>query len=111
MQELSQENKKLQEDTARMHYNMGNTFFEQGKYKRAAQEYAKVVEITPYDAAAHYNLAFVTGDFLGDYKTALEHYERYLYLHPDAEDEFFVREKIMQAQLILKTRIDSPIDK
>ncbi|MFA5059953.1 MAG: tetratricopeptide repeat protein [Candidatus Omnitrophota bacterium] len=108
--ELNLENKKLKQDSVKLHYNMGNNYFEQGKYKKAAAEYQRVIDLTPNDAAAHYNLAFVASEFLKDQKLALEHYQQYLYLSPDAEDALLVKEKILHAQLTLKTQIDSVIE-
>jgi hypothetical protein len=64
----------------------------------------------PYDASSHFNLAFVSGEFLNDPKTALAHYQRYLYLNPKAEDAHLVKEKILQAQLQLRTAIESPLE-
>ncbi len=108
---ISQENKKLKEDSAKLHYNLANTFFEQGKYKKAVAEYQKVVALLPNDAAAHYNLAFVSGEFLDDYPLALEHYRQYLHINPQAEDAYYVKEKILEAELRVKTHIDSSLDK
>lgn len=111
MDKVSSENKRLKLDSAKLHYNLANTFFEQGKYERAAAEYKKVVERMPNDPEAHYNLAFVCGEFLDDYKTALTHYEQYLYLNPKADDKPLVQEKILEAKLNLKSTVDSPLDK
>ena len=108
---VSRENKKLKTDSTKLHYNLANLFFEQGKYEKAAREYKKVLEVIPQDPAAHYNLAFVSGEFLKDPETALNHYQRYLMLDPLAEDAPLVQEKILEAQLQLQTRIHSPIER
>lgn len=63
----------------------------------------------PDDADAHYNLAFVS-EQLGEYKTALKHYQMYLYLKPDARDKMVIREKMMQAKLHLRSIVDSPLE-
>jgi len=47
---------------------------------------------------------------LGDQETALKHYQWYLYLKPDAPDSASVKEKIVEAKLALRSKIDSPID-
>src|SRR3989338_1298727 len=107
---LNRENKKLKTDSAKMHYNIANLFFEQGRYDRAAAEYKKVLAIMPDDPSTHYNLAFVNGEFLKDYKTALEHYQAYLYLSPYADDTALVKEKILEIELILKSNIGSYIE-
>ena len=69
------------------------------------------MDLTPNDPDTHFNLAFISGEYLGDQETALKHYQWYLYLKPDADDEAMVREKIMQSKLHTRAKIDSPLDK
>jgi len=109
--ELKAENQKLKIDSAKLHYNLGNVLFEQQKFDQAAKEYKKVVELTPHDPAAHYNLAFVSGDLLKDYDTAKVHYERYLALNPNAEDAYLVKEKLLEISLLIRTNIGPPLEK
>lgn len=99
---VTQEQKKLAQDEAKVHYNMGNTYFNQGDYIKAAEEYARALELSPEDANAHYNLAFVGGEFLHDPKIALDHYKKYLFLNPHAEDAEMVRQKVVEAEIAVK---------
>ena len=110
LDKLDVENDKLRMDAAKVHYNLGNIYFKQAMYDKALAEYKRSVELMPFDANAHYNLAFVSAEYLGDQETALKHYQQYLYLNPHAEDRDFINEKILNARLILKARIKSPID-
>ncbi len=105
------QDQQFRDELAKAHYNMGNIYFERGEYQRAVVEYYQAVDLTPNDADTHYNLAFVSGEYLGDQETALKHYQWYLYLKPNAKDANLVKEKILQAKLHLRSRIDSPIDK
>lgn len=107
---IALENKKMKIDSAKLHYNLANTFFERGDYMRAASEYRQVVTLLPNDADAHYNLAFVYGEFLNQPAVALEHYKAYLHLNPYASDAPLVKEKILEAELFLKSAIDSPAE-
>ncbi len=104
--DLDPEDQKFKEELARAHYNMGNVYFERGEYQRAVVEYFQAVDLMPYDADAHYNLAFVSGDYIGDQETALKHYQWYLYLKPEAEDKKLIEEKIVAAKLNLRGRVD-----
>lgn len=108
---FNEQDEKLRGDAAKAHYNMGNIYFEKGEYEIAAREYYQAVTLMPNDPDAHYNLAFVSSQYLNDYKTALEHYKMYLYLKPDAQDRDQIKEKIVQAQLVLQSKVDSPLDK
>ena len=109
--DLDPEDEKFKEELARAHYNMGNVYYERGEYQRAAVEYYQAVDLMPYDADAHYNLAYVSGEFIGDQDTALKHYQWYLYLKPLAEDRKLVEEKIVSAKLTVRSRVDSSLDK
>jgi len=105
--DLDPEDEKFKEELARAHYNMGNVYFERGEYQRAAVEYYQAVDLMPYDADAHYNLAFVSGEYVGDQPTALKHYQWYLYLKPKAEDRKLIEEKIVNAKMNLRGRLET----
>ncbi|MBF0504730.1 MAG: tetratricopeptide repeat protein [Candidatus Omnitrophica bacterium] len=109
--DLDPQDQQFREELAKAHYNMGNIYFERGEYQRAVVEYYQAVDLTPNDADTHYNLAFVSGEYLGDQETALKHYQWYLYLKPNAPDISAVKEKIIQAKLSLRSKVDSPLDK
>lgn len=102
---------QMKEDEAKVYYNMGNIFFHQGKFDEAINEYKKVLEIVPSDVNAHFNLAYVAGDFLHDFTTAIEHYQKYLYLNPAAEDAPLVEEKLLEAQLYMRSWQDKNVDR
>ncbi len=105
-----EEDPKLKLDAAKAHYNMGNIYYNKGKYEISAREYYQAVTLMPDDPDSHYNLAFVSSENLRDYKTALKHYKMYLYLAPKAKDKDFVQEKIIEAQLILKSTVASELE-
>lgn len=107
---INLEGERLKQDTAKVHYNMGNIHFHKREYKKAVEEYKKALKLVPADAAAHFNLAFVSGEYLFDHKTAIKHYREYLLLSPDAPDTPAVRERLLQAELSVRVSIDSPID-
>ncbi len=93
--DMDPQDAEFREELAKAHYNMGNIYFERGEYQRAVVEYYQAVDLTPNDPDTHYNLAFVSGEYLGDQETALKHYQWYLYLKPDAPDAPAVKEKII----------------
>ncbi len=107
---FSKESEQLKRDAAKVHYNMGNNYFKRGEYQRAAKEYHRSLVLMPNDAEAHYNLALVSGEFLRDYAAALKHYRLYLVFNPDADDVLFVKEKMLEASLVVQAKIDSPLD-
>jgi|GEM_PF-3411291 len=109
--DMDPQDQNFRVELAKAHYNMGNIYFERGEYQRAVIEYYQAVDLTPNDPDTHYNLAFVSGEYLGDQETALKHYQWYLYLKPDAADAPSVKEKIIEAKFALRSKIDSPLDK
>jgi tetratricopeptide (TPR) repeat protein len=109
--DMDPQDQNFRVELAKAHYNMGNIYFERGEYQRAVVEYYQAVDLTPNDADTHYNLAFVSAEYLGDQETALKHYQWYLYLKPDAPDAPAVKEKIIEAKFSLRSKIDSPLDK
>jgi tetratricopeptide (TPR) repeat protein len=109
--ELNPNDESFRDELAKAHYNMGNIFFQRGEYQRAIVEYYQSVDLSPYDPDTHYNLAFVSSEYLKDPETALKHYQWYLYLKPEAGDKDLVREKMAAAKLQIRGEIDSPLDK
>ncbi len=105
LSDMEETQKQIKEDEARVHYNMGNIFFHQGEYEQAAAEYQKTLEFNPEDANAHFNLAFVAGDYLKDFPMAIKHYEKYLFLNPNADDLPLVNEKVLEAKLYVRSQV------
>lgn len=111
LDEMEDMRQEMRTDEAKVHYNMGNIFFHQGKYDDAVTEYQKTLEIAPSDVNAHFNLAYIYGEFLHKYESAIEHYKQYLHLNPTAEDAPLVQEKIIEAQLFVRTGMNIDVDK
>lgn len=109
--DLDPEDAQFKEELARAHYNMGNVYFERGEYQRSVIEYYQAVDLMPYEPDSHYNLAFVSGEYLGDHETALKHYQWYLYLSPNSADKKLVEEKIVASKLKLRSHMDHVFDK
>ncbi len=85
---------QLKENAAKVHYNMGNSYVKKGEYTSAVQEYKEALKQLPNDADTYYNLAFVYDQYLKDSKTALDYYQKYLELEPEATDQDVVKERI-----------------
>jgi tetratricopeptide (TPR) repeat protein len=111
IEHVQKKNEAVMKDEAKVHYNMGNVFFKQGNYQKSMEEFRMAVELYPQDANSHFNLAFVSGEYLSDYVTALRHYRWYLYYDPQADDAHLVKERILEAELYLKSQISSPLEK
>ncbi|MCK9429692.1 MAG: tetratricopeptide repeat protein [Candidatus Omnitrophica bacterium] len=86
------------EKALKRHYNLAIIYENAGRYREAAQEYEKTLELSPDDADIHYNLAIVYDDFLQDNEKAIFHYRRYLELSPNPVDSGIVAEWIVEAK-------------
>ncbi len=78
--EVSRQNKVLLKQTAGMHYNMGVFYTKHKDYDRAANEFAKALEINPDDAYAHFNLGYLYAEYLINRHKAMEHFRHFLRL-------------------------------
>ncbi|MDD5560740.1 MAG: tetratricopeptide repeat protein [Candidatus Omnitrophica bacterium] len=86
------------EKALKRHYNLALVYENAGRYKEAAEEYEKTLELAPDDADIHYNLAIVYDDHLQDNEKAIIHYRRYLELAPDAKDASMVAAWMYEAR-------------
>jgi tetratricopeptide (TPR) repeat protein len=86
------------EKALKRHYNLAIIYENSGKYKEAAEEYEKTLQLDPDDADVHYNLAIVYDDHLQDNEKAILHYRRYLELCPNAKDADAVGEWMYEAR-------------
>lgn len=101
----------LLRDSALLHYNLGTFFFKARDYKKAVEEFRRSLELNPLLADAYYNLGIIYDDYLNDNAAAVLYYKKYLELTPNAADKDKVTEKLLQAQLNEKSKVDSPLDK
>ena len=69
-------------DDAKAHYNLGNAYFESGKYKEAIESYKQAIRINPDLAEAHVNLG-VAYSKSGMNKEAIESYKQAIRIDPD----------------------------
>lgn len=110
------ENAPLAVETGKLHYNLGNFYFRHQDYAGAAKEYLRAIWYQPNDADAHFNLAVVFDDYLGQYAEARKHYTRYIELKPDGEDFKKVQQRILDLDLRRQIGVDpaqktKPVDK
>jgi len=86
------------EKALKRHYNLAIIYENAGRYKEAAEEYEKTLQLSPDDADIHYNLAIVYDDHIQDNEKAVFHYHRYLELSPNAADAGIVEEWMFEAR-------------
>jgi tetratricopeptide (TPR) repeat protein len=92
--DLAQQNKRLIEQSADMHYNSGVFFVKNKEYKQAIKEFERVLEVKPDHAYANYNLGYIYAEYMVDRKKAIDYFKNYLTYAPDAKDADWVRKYI-----------------
>jgi superkiller protein 3 len=80
-------------NAASVFYNLGVHAWNENKDKEAAQAFKKAIEIDPKYAPAHKELAR-TLTKLQDFEGAVQHYQEYLKLNPQAPDAKEIRDTI-----------------
>ena len=85
---------KLEKQVATMHYNLGVIYQTQNKYDESIKEFENDLSVNPNDADAHYNLALIYDKDKNNRQEAINHYNMYLELEPDAQDALQVKEHL-----------------
>lgn len=86
-------------EAGKLHYNVGNFYFRNREYAAAVEEYKKAIMYQPKDADAHYNLAIVNDEYLGNRPEALQHYKRFLSLAAEDPKATKVEQRILDLEL------------
>lgn len=71
-----------QQDSASLHFALGNRYAEQSRWAEAQQAYFNAYRLEPDNAGLAFNLA-ISLDRLGQKKTAVQYYQRALQLDPE----------------------------
>ena len=95
LSELNKLNKQLSKDKARLHYNLGVFYTQQGDYRRALSEFNEVLSVEAGDADTHYNLGVIYSEHIVDKEKAAEHFQRYLGLTPRDKDSDIARKYLL----------------
>lgn len=98
-QDLSNTKDEMQKQEALMHYNLGVAYTKEKNYDMAIEEYERVLSLNPQDADTHYNLAILYDEVRRNPKRAIQHYQKYLELKPEAEDIDEVKDWIASLML------------
>jgi len=77
----------LKKERGLYHYNLAVAFTQAKLFDEAIDAYEKSLSFDPNNADAHYNLGLLYTSARGIPERALEHYQAYLKLKPDAEDK------------------------
>ncbi len=77
----------LKKERGLYHYNLAVAFTQSKLFDEAIDSYEKSLSFDPNNADAHYNLGLLYTSARGMPEKALQHYQEYLKLKPDADDK------------------------
>ena len=97
--DLSTAREQMKKQEALLHYNLGVTYTKEKNYEMAIDEYEKALSLNLKEPDTHYNLAILYDELGKNPKRAIEHYQKYLELRPDAPDIDEVKEWITNLML------------
>ena len=79
---LAREHRRMTQELADTHFNMGIMFSKRREFRQAAKEFRKVIELKPSDPDAHYNLGIIYAEHLPNRQKAIELFRKYLTVSP-----------------------------
>lgn len=75
-------------------YDVALLNIKSGMYDEALRNFNKILELDGNNAEAHYNIALIYEEVKNDPEAAIQHYQKYCQLKPNAEDLYEIKAKI-----------------
>ena len=106
---LDGENIALKQRLIQAYFDLGNLFYDLGRYEDAVSQYMHVLEWDPYHAWAHHNLAVIYDFHLREIPLAREHYQKYLKLKLPSEEAGEARMRLWDLTQLTKVTPAQPL--
>ena len=103
------ENVALKERLIQSYFDLGNMFYDLGRYEDAAVQYLHVLEWDPYHAWSHHNLAVIYDYHFHKNSQAMEHYTKYLQVKLPSEEAEEVRMRLWDLTQLSKVTPVQPL--
>ena len=103
------ENIALKAQLIQSYFELGNMFYDLGRYSDAATQYLHVLEWDPYHAWAHHNLAVIYDFHIRKIPEATVHYQKYLSLKSPSEEAQEARMRLWDLQQLAKVTPGQPL--
>jgi len=87
-------NKETEQKESKRIYEQAFEYIDRGMFDKAVEAFEKYMDINGEDANIYYNLAYINEKVIKNRRKALEYYNKYLELKPEAEDLYEVKMKI-----------------
>lgn len=108
---VDQENIALKTQLVQSYFDLGNLFYDLGRYEDAEIQYRHVLKWDPYHTWSHHNLAIIYDFHLHKIAEAIAHYQKYLLLKLPSEEAEKARMRLWDLTQLTKVTPRSPLKK
>lgn len=106
---VNKENLDLKAKLIQAHFELGNLFYDLGRYQEAKTQYDYVLQWDPDHAKAHHNLAVIYDYAFHQLPEAKDHYQRYMNLKSPSEEAHEVRMRLWDIAQLTKVLPEEPL--
>ena len=106
---MNTENVALREQLIQSYFDLGNLFYDLGRYENAVEQYDRVLQWNPNHAWAHHNLAVIYDYHMHKIDKAIKHYREYLHLKLPNEDAGEVRVRVWDLKHLTGLNPEKPL--
>ncbi len=108
---VNSENLSLKDQLVGTCFDLGNVYYDLGRYEDAIAQYKKALHLNPKLAWAYHNLAIIYDYHLGKQKEARTCYQQYLNLKPPSEEAKKIRMRLWDLNQLSRIEPDEPLKK
>ncbi len=108
---MNGQNIALKEQVIQSYFDLGNMYYDLGRYEEAVAQYLHVLEWNPYHAWAHHNLAVIYDYHFHRIRDALVEYKAYMNVRLASEEANEVRIRIWDLEGLTQLQPATPLEK
>jgi tetratricopeptide (TPR) repeat protein len=108
---VNSENLSLKDQLVGASFDLGNVYYDLGRYEDAIVQYKKALHLNPKLAWAYHNLAIIYDYHLGKDEEARTYYQQYLNLKPPSEEAKKIRMRLWDLNQLSRIEPGEPLKK
>ena len=108
---VNSENLSLKDQLVGACFDLGNVYYDLGRYEDAIIQYKKAIHLNPKLAWAYHNLAIVYDYHLSKHDEARTYYQQYLNLKPPSEEAQKIRMRLWDLNQLSRVEPEAPLKK
>ena len=108
---LNVENIELKERLVGSYFDLGNIYYDLGRYQEAIVQYEHALHLNPNLVWAHHNLAIIYDYRLNDIDRAIYYYRKYMSLKPPEEEAHEEKMRLWDMEQLSRLEPDEPLKK